>query len=180
MNIKKRVSLKDIANELQVSTAVVSYVLNNKYEGRISEAKATQIKTMAKKLNYFPNQIAKSLKKDRTFTVGLIIADISNLFYSNIARYIEDESKKHNYNVIFGSADENADKFKELVQVMLSRQVDGIILAAPKGTEDILVYLKDQATPFVLIDRHFPRVSDINKIGINKYQASFSVVEHMV
>jgi len=180
MNIKKRVSLKDIANELQVSTAVVSYVLNNKYKGRISEAKATQIKTMAKKLNYFPNQIAKSLKKDRTFTVGLIIADISNLFYSNIARYIEDESKKHNYNVIFGSADENADKFKELVQVMLSRQVDGIILAAPKGTEDILVYLKDQATPFVLIDRHFPRVSDINTVGINNYQTSFSVVEHIV
>src|SRR5690554_5237462 len=107
--MRKRVSLKDIAGELGVSTAVVSFVLNDKYEGRVSETKAQQIRDTAKKLNYTPNQIAKSLKKDRTFTIGLIIADISNLFYSNIARFIEDESKKYKYNVIFGSADENAE-----------------------------------------------------------------------
>lgn len=177
--MRKRISLKDIANELGVSTAVVSYVLNDKYEGRISKSKAKQIKDLAKKMNYFPNQIAKSLKKDRTFTIGLIIADISNLFYSNIARYIEDESKKYNYNVIFGSADENADKFKDLIHVMLSRQVDGIILAAPNGTEETLNYLKDQHIPFVLIDRFFPKVADINSIVINNYQASFAVVEHI-
>ena len=134
---------------------------------------------MAKTLNYFPNQIAKSLRKDQTLTIGLIIADISNLFYSNIVRYIEDESKKHNYNVIFGSMDENADKFRELVQVMLSRQVDGVILAAPKGTEDTLVYLRDQDIPFVLIDRYFPQVADISTVGINNYQASQTVVEHI-
>ena len=177
--MRKRVSLKDIAHKLGVSTAVVSFVLNDKYEGRISEAKAKQIRDTAKELNYRPNQIAKSLKKDKTFTIGLIIADISNLFYSNIARYIEDESKKYHYNVIFGSADENAEKFNDLVQVMLSRQVDGIILAAPKGTESTLEYLKDQYIPFVLIDRHFPRVPEINTIGINNYQASYKVVEHI-
>src|SRR5690606_39901454 len=99
----------------------VSYVINDKYEMRISETKDSQIKSMAKKLNYLPNQIAKSLRKDRTLTIGLIIADISNLFYSNVDRYIEDESKHYNYNVIFGSTDEKADKYKELVHVMLSR-----------------------------------------------------------
>lgn len=177
--MRKRVSLKDIASELGVSTAVVSFVLNNKYEGRVSEVKAQQIRDAAERLNYTPNQIAKSLKKDRTFTIGLIIADISNLFYSNIARFIEDESKAYQYNVIFGSADENAKKFNELVHVMLSRQVDGIILAAPKGTEETLKYLRDQHIPFVLIDRYFPQVPDINSIGINNYQASYSVVEHI-
>lgn len=177
--MRKKTSLKDIADALGVSIAIVSYVLNNKHEGRVSEYKANQIKEMAKKMNYFPNQIAKSLRKDKTYTLGLIIADISNLFYSNIARYIEDESKRHNYNVIFGSADENADKFKELVHVMLSRQVDGIILAAPKGTEATLNYLREQHIPFVLIDRHFPEVVNINTIGINNYQASYSVVEHI-
>ncbi len=177
--MRKRISLKDIANEMGVSTAVVSYVLNNKYEGRISEAKANEIKNIAKKLNYFPNQIAKSLKKDRTFTIGLIIADISNLFYSSIARYIENESKKYNYNVIFGSADENADKFNELIQVMLGRQVDGIILAAPKGTETTLNYLKERQLPFVLIDRYFPQIMEINTVGVNNYQASYTVVQHI-
>lgn len=177
--MRKKVSLKDIANEIGVSTAVVSYVLNDKYEGRISETKARQIKGMAKKLNYFPNQIAKSLRKDRTLTIGLIIADISNLFYSNVVRYIEDESKHYNYNVIFGSTDENADKFKELVHVMLSRQVDGIILAAPKGTENTLRYLRDQDIPFVLIDRYFPQMTEINTVGINNYQASYTVIKHV-
>lgn len=177
--MRKKVSLKDIANEIGVSTAVVSYVLNDKYEGRISETKARQIKGMAQKLNYFPNQIAKSLRKDRTLTIGLIIADISNLFYSNVVRYIEDESKHYNYNVIFGSTDENADKFKELVHVMLSRQVDGIILAAPKGTENTLRYLRDQDIPFVLIDRYFPQMTEINTVGINNYQASYTVIKHV-
>lgn len=176
--MRKKTSLKDIANELGVSTAVVSYVLNNKYDGRISEAKAEQIKAMARKMNYFPNQIAKSLKSDKTNTIGLIIADISNLYYSNIARYIEDECKVHNYNVIFGSADENAEKFKELVNVMVGRQVDGVILAAPNGTEKILDYLNEQRVPFVLIDRYFPKVANVNSIIINNYQASYAVVEH--
>lgn len=177
--MKKRISLKDIAKELNVSTAVVSYVLNNKYAGRVSESKAGQIRDMATKLNYFPNQIAKSLRKVQTLTIGLIIADISNLFYSNIVRYIEDESKKINYNVIFGSTDENAQKFKELVQVMLSRQVDGIILAAPKDTEDVLIYLKEQGVPFVLIDRCFPTLTNINSVRINNFEASRSVVAHI-
>src|SRR5690606_3494363 len=135
---------------------------------------------MARELNSFPHYIANSIRKYKTLTIELIIADISNLFYSNIVRYIEDESKKHNYNVIFGSTDESTDKFKDLVQVMLSRQVDGIILAAPKGTADTLVYLRDHHIPFVLIDRYFPSVSDINTVGINNYQASYAVVEHLV
>lgn len=177
--MRKKISLKDIATELGVSTAVVSYVLNDKHKGKISETKAEQIKDLAKKLNYFPNQIAKSLRKDRTLTIGVIIADISNLFYSNIVRYIEDESKRHSYNVIFGSMDENADKFKELIQVMLSRQVDGLILAAPKDTYDTLGYLRGQNIPFVLIDRYFPRINDINTVAIDNYQASYAVVEHI-
>lgn len=177
--MRRRTSLKDIASEAGFSTAVVSFVLNNKYKGRISEEKAARIREIARELNYFPNQIAKSLKSDKTNTIGLIIADISNLFYSNVARYIEDKSKKHNYNVIFASADENADKFHEIVQVMLSRQVDGIILAAPFGTEQTLSYLHEQKVPFVLIDRIFPELTEINSIIIDNYHASYSVIEHL-
>src|SRR5690606_38773497 len=104
----------DIANQLGVSTALVSYVLNDQKKGRINLETANKIKELAKSLNYFPNQIAKSLKSDRTYVIGLVIADISNLYYSNIARFIEDKSNKHNYNVVFGSADESAKKFQEL------------------------------------------------------------------
>ena len=104
----KKVSLKDIAKEVGVSTALVSYVLNNLKEGRISKEIALRIREVAHQLNYRPNQIAKSLKTSKTFTLGLIVADISNPFSSTLARIVEDEANKFNYTVIFGSSSREA------------------------------------------------------------------------
>src|SRR5690606_15854782 len=80
-----KVSLKDIAREVGVSAALVSYVLNNRFENRISKEVAEKIKAAAERLHYRPNQIAKSLKTNKTFTIGLIVADISNPFSSALA-----------------------------------------------------------------------------------------------
>lgn len=179
MKTRKKIALKDIAKELGVSTALVSYVLNDKFPDRINQDTAKKIRDLAEKLNYRPNQIAKSLKRNKTFTIGLIIADISNLFYSGIARIIEDEAKKMKYNVIFGSADENQEKFIELIHIFLGRQVDGIILAAPEGSESAIEYLKSQQVPFVLIDRFFPKIHDINTVLTDNYKASFMVGDHL-
>lgn len=178
MALRKKIALKDIARELGVSTALVSYVLNDKFTNRINPETARRIRDLADELQYHPNQIAKSLKNSKTFTIGLIIADISNLFYSGIARVIEDEAKKHMYNVIFGSADENPEKFKDLIQVFVSRQVDGLILASPEGSEEQLQYLKEKNIPFVLIDRYFPALSSLDTVIIDNYRASYDAVEH--
>lgn len=177
--MRRKVSLKDIAKQLSVSTALVSYVLNDKFTDRIHPETARKIKNLAEELQYHPNQIAKSLKSNQTLTIGLIIADISNLFYSSMARVIEDAANAYKYNVIFGSADERPEKFRELVQVFESRQVDGIILAAPAGSEEMLEYLQKRNMPFVLIDRDFPELHDINSITIDNYEASFNVVAHL-
>ncbi|MBD0368661.1 MAG: LacI family DNA-binding transcriptional regulator [Flavisolibacter sp.] len=100
--IKRKVSIKDITRHLDVSTALVSYVLNNKEkEARVGEEMAKKIRKAATKLKYQRNLIAKSLKSGKTNTIGLIVADISNPFFSNIARIIEDEAKSHGYTVIF-------------------------------------------------------------------------------
>jgi len=97
--MKKKVSLKDIAQKVGVSIALVSYVLNNKKEGRINKDVALKIKDTAKQLNYKTNQIAKSLKTNKTYTIGLVVSDISNPFSSSLARIIEDEANKNNYTV---------------------------------------------------------------------------------
>lgn len=177
--MRKKTSMKDIATQLGVSTALVSYVLNDKYPDRISAVTAQKIRDLAAQLQYQPNQIAKSLKNAKTFTIGLIIADISNRFYSSIARFIEDEAKLHNYNVIFGSADENITKFEELLKVFVSRQVDGIILASPEGSEESFKYLMDRNIPFVVIDRFFPNTPDVSTVFIDNYKASFEAVQHL-
>lgn len=179
MQKQKKVSLKDIARKTGTSTALVSYVLNNKFTNRINAETSRKIKQLAEELNYYPNQVAKSLKNNKTLMLGLIVADISNLFFSSIARVIEDEAKEHHYNVLFSSADENLEKFDELIQVFMSRQVDGIILACPEGAEKKLRYLKEQRMPFVVIDRHFPFPEEMNSVTINNYKASRDIVEHL-
>jgi LacI family transcriptional regulator len=176
----KKVSLKDIATAAGVSTALVSYVLTNKEkEARIGEEMAKKIREIARKLNYQPNHIARSLKSGRSFTIGLIVADISNPFFANIARTIEDEAKRNNYTVIFGSSDENVDKSRDLINALLNRQVDGLIITPTEGSEQQIEQLKEQNVPFVLIDRYFPEVA-ASHIAVNNYEAAYQAVSHLI
>jgi LacI family transcriptional regulator len=177
--MEKRTSLKDIAQQVGVSTALVSYVLNNQKEGRISKEVAQKIRETAKKLNYRPNQIAKSLKTNKTFTIGLIVADIANSFFSSLARIIEDEAEKNDYTVIFGSSDEKAERSQKLIDVLLDRQVDGIIIAPAEKTEHQIKSLQERGVPFVLIDRYIPKL-DVNYVGVKNYDAAYTCAVHLI
>jgi LacI family transcriptional regulator len=175
----KKPSLKDIANEVGVSTALVSYVLNNLKEGRISKEIAQKIRDVAQRLNYRPNQIAKSLKTNKTFTIGLIVADISNPFSSTLARIVEDEANRFNYTVIFGSSDENQKKSAKIIDTLLNRQVDGLIISPPADSEAQMIELQQQDIPFVLLDRYFPSVKT-NYVALNNHAAAIMATEHLI
>jgi len=177
--MKKNVSLKDIAEHVGVSTALVSYVLNNKLKDRINKDVAAKIKKAAEDLNYRPNQIARSLKAQKTFTIGLIVADIANPFSSQIARIIEDEAKTYGYSVIFGSSDESAEKTNDLIKLLLDRQVDGLIIALPEHTEAQVHYLQKINVPFVLIDRYYPTIQT-NSVSINNFNAAQKAIQHLI
>jgi LacI family transcriptional regulator len=179
MEAKKRIGLKDIAQEVGVSMALVSYVLNNQKENRIGKEVADKIRQVAKDLDYQPNHIAKSLKLQKTFTIGLIVADISNPYSSQIARIIEDEAKKHGYTVVFGSSDENIEKSKDIINALINRQVDGFIIAPVADSQPFLIELKDKKIPFVLVDRYFPN-QDFSYIAIDNYKAAFDAVTHLL
>lgn len=176
--MKKKTSMKDIAREVGVSIALVSYVLNNK-EGRVGPEMAEKIRTAASRLNYRPNLIARSLKSGRTHTLGLIVADISNPFFSQLARIIEDEAIKYGYTVFFGSSDENVEKSKHLIDAFLNRQVDALIIAPAEHTELQMKALQKKQMPFVLIDRYFPDLT-AGYVCIDNYQAAYEAVDHLV
>jgi LacI family transcriptional regulator len=176
--MKKKTSLKDIAQQCGVSIALVSYVINNKKEGRIRKEVAQKIRETAVKLQYRPNEIAKSLKTNKTYTIGLIVADISNPFSSGLARIIEDEANNHGYTVIFGSSDENASKSSKLIDTFLNRQVDGLIISPPAGSEKQIMQLKKQQVPFVLLDRYFPDI-DTDHVSLDNYTAAYEAVRHL-
>ncbi|MBS9464173.1 LacI family DNA-binding transcriptional regulator [Flagellimonas sp. 389] len=176
--MQKRVSLKDIAKKAGVSIATVSYVLSKQKNSGVSEEVSDKIRKIAKELNYRPNQIAKSLQSGKSHTIGLIVADISNPFFAQIARIVEDEAKKNGYTVIFGSSDEKASKSGDLIKFLLNRQVDGFIIAPSEASENQLQQLKEQKVPFVLIDRYFPEI-ETNFVAIDNQKAAFEAVSRL-
>lgn len=158
-NQMKRPSIKDIAKLAGVSVATVSYVLNRKEGQRIGEETRKKIFEIAETINYTPNKIAKSLKTNKTKLLGLIVADISNEFYSHIARNLEDEALRLGYTLIIGSSDENAEKFTKLTELFSEQQVDGMIVAPVSGSEKTLDDLIKIKYPVVTIDRYLKGVA---------------------
>lgn len=176
----KKTSLKDIAQKAGVSTALVSYVLNGKEkEFRVGPQMVLRIKQIAGELNYQPNYLAKSLRSGKTQTIGLIIADISNPFFANIARIVEDEAKKSGYTVIIGSSDENPDKSRDLLDVFIKRQVDGFIIVSAEGSSEQVLDLQKKNIPFVLLDRYFPDIST-DFVSTDHYKAAYEGVRHLI
>lgn len=178
--MKKKVLLKDVAEYVGVSSALVSYVLNNKdKQARVGEEIARKIRKAAADLKYQPNFIAKSLQSGRTNTIGLIVADISNPFFSSIARIIEDEAMRQGYVVIFGSSDESAEKSMRLTEVFSNRGVDAFIIAPSKNAEKQIRALQRKNVPVVLIDRYFQHLQT-DYVIINNYASAYTAVDHLV
>jgi LacI family transcriptional regulator len=176
----KRVSLKDIATTVGVSTALVSYVMNGQEkEKRVGAEVVERIKKTAKELNYKPNQIARSLRKGSTKTIGLIVADISNPFFANLARVIEDEASKFGYTVIFGSSDEGVKKSSILIETLIDRQVDGFIIIPAENTEEQIKMLYENKIPLILVDRFFPNI-ETNYVVLDNFEASFDAVNQLI
>ncbi len=175
----KRVSIKDIARIAEVSVATVSYVLNRKEGSRISEATRKKVLEVAENINYTPNKIARSLKMNKSKLIGLIVADISNDFYSNIARNIEDEAMKLGYTLLIGSCDENPEKFRKLTELFSEQQVDGMIIAPVVGSDEAISKLIREEYPVVTIDRYLKNLS-LPGVMINNSEISEYICDHLV
>jgi LacI family transcriptional regulator len=148
------VSLKSLAAELGVSAATVSRVLSGQAERhRISIATRERVVVAARACGLVVDQLARSLRLRRTMSIGLVIPDISNPFFAQLARQIERRARHHGYSVLIADSEEDGRVEAEAVTLMLSRRVDGLILA-PVGTPaaaDRLRALGDR--PCVLLDR---------------------------
>jgi LacI family transcriptional regulator len=178
--MQKRVSLKDIASKLGVSIALVSYVLNGQEkEKRVGADLVKKIRLTAEELNYQPNQIARSLRMKSTNTIGLIVADIANPFFGQLARIIENEANNYGYTVFFGSSDENELKSEALINALLNRQVDGFIIVPTVGTVGQIRNLIRKKVPLVLVDRYFPELNTSHVI-LNNYKATYDATMHLI
>ncbi|MHB1921849.1 MAG: LacI family DNA-binding transcriptional regulator [Chitinophagaceae bacterium] len=176
----KKISIKDIARRGNVSATTVSFVLNSKAkEKRISEIIEKRIITIARDLNYHPNHLARGLRTGSTKTMGLIIEDISNSFFSGLAKAVEDEADKYGYKVFYCSTENNTLKAKELLHLLKNRQVDAFIITPTQNLEQELAALKKENKPFVLVDR-FLESLPTNYVVVNNFQSAHLATSYLI
>ena len=171
---EKRVLLKDIARELGVSVTLVSFVLSGKEkEQRVGKEIAEKIKQVAERMNYRPNLLAQSLRNGRTYTIGFIVADISNPFFARLARVIECRANELGYSVVFANSNEDNAQFKKIISNLRSKYVDGFIIVPIEHSQETILKLQQEGVNFVLLDRYFPQI-DTSYVAIDNYTAAYN------
>jgi LacI family transcriptional regulator len=174
MGIKKTL-LEDIAKELNVSKTLVSMVINGKGDA-YGISKKTQEKVLAKagEMEYTPNVFARALRTGKSHLIGLLVADISNPFYSNIAKYVEKELAAKGYNLMICSTDENVEREEKLISLFAEQHmIDGLIIATTNTSGEYFKKERLRNFPIVFIDRYLPDIES-NYVVANNYQGSIT------
>jgi len=153
----------------------VSLVLNDKAKGRVSQSIIDKVKDYAEKVHYQPNFLARSLKDGKSRIIGLVVADISNTFFSHIALYVQQCAEQYGYNVLIANTNESYTQFVQVISMLQSHQVDGYIIVPTINSLNLLRELKDQGVPFVLMDRYFDEL-DANYVVSDNFEASKQAV----
>lgn len=178
--MNKKITSKEIANHLGISRSTLSFIINGKSkEMRISDELTNRTLEYVKSINYTTNSIAKSLKTGKSYTIGLIVADISNAFFSQIAYRLEKEASKKGYYIMYSSSNEDKKQFNLQLENFINRRLDGLILAPPVDCVDFIEVLHTQKIPFVLIDRSIDSPK-VNSVNINNYKAAYDATIRLI
>lgn len=176
----KKITIKDIATEAQVSISTVSFVINDKGEKMgISPAVIKKVQEVAEKLNYRPSMIATSLRTGKTRSIGLIVEDISNQFFADLARVIEDEAKSIDYRVFYCSTGGDNERSEELINSLLQANVDGFIITPTQNLEEKIDLLLKLKKPVVLVDRYFPG-QRVSHVVMDNYEAANTATKFLI
>jgi len=176
----KKASLSDIARACGVSKTLVSLVLNGKGATvGINKETERRVVKKAEELDYKPSSSSRSTRVEKSNTIGLVISDISNPFYARICRSAEDYAAKNGYSLFICSSDETVTKELHLIQMLIDRSVEGLIISTSQESVKEFSRLKRIKIPFVLIDRHFPKY-DAHSVTVNNYQGAFDATQHLI
>lgn len=177
---KTKVSIKDIAADLNISKTTVSFILNGKAkEKRISDKLVKKVLKAVEESGYYPNQLAKGLRTGKSNIIGLMVEDISNPFYASIAKLIEDKAYNNNYKIIYCSTENNKTRAKEFLRMFTTLGVDGCIIAPTMGIEKEINKLIDAGMNIVLFDRKFENMS-IDAVMVKNREGMYTATEHLI
>ena len=176
---KKRTTLKDIATVLNISAAAVSKAMHD--DSRISAKTKSDVKRVAKELNYQPNHLASALRKGKSNLVGVIVPRTNSNFFSSVIEHMEKVLNKSGYNIIITQSNESFEKECKNIDTLLHTQVDGIIASMANETVDLSYFekIKSKGIPLILFDRGENNLN-VDYVGINDYDSSHMIIDHLI
>lgn len=155
----------------------VSRVIND--SGYISQETRERVEQAIEELGYIPNALARSLRFKQTRTIALIVTDITNPFFTTVARGVEDTASEQDFSVIFCNTDESPDEEARYLNVLMQKQVDGLLLVPAGGTTESIKSLRDHKLPFVLLDRRIPNVT-VDVVYGDHEQGAYEIITHLL
>jgi LacI family transcriptional regulator len=176
----KKVTLADVANSLGVSKTLVSLVVNDKGdEHSISAETQRKVREKIEELKYQPNEVARGFRTGRTNIIGLIVSDISNLFYTRIARIIEDLAWENGYTVIICSTEENVEKEIKQINLLRDKKIEGLVISTSQKDSSFFDKLYEQGISHVLIDRAFKNMKSAS-VSVDNFGGGRLAARHLL
>lgn len=172
------VTMKDVAERAGVSVATVSRVINQ--NGYVSSDVQTRVTAVMRELNYQPSLLARSLRRQETFAIGLLIPQLDHPFFSTLAFAIEKALFAQNYRTLICSAEENATKEDAYVEMLLRQRVDGVIFVPTGHSDQSLARLQAMTIPAVLVDRDLFGASRVSKVLSDNVRGGYLGMQYLL
>ncbi len=172
------VQLKDIAKKLNLSVATVSKVINGK--GRVSEATRDRVLKAIAESGYKPNELARSLRRQSSNTLGVIVPDLTNNFYANVIKGVEKIAWQNGYSVIVCNSDENIEKEKAYLDLLLQNKIAGLVMATVAGHTSMIRSYREANIPVVFFDNVPHSDENFDVVTIDNIRASYELTRHLI
>jgi LacI family transcriptional regulator len=176
--VRNPVTIRDVARLAEVHPGTVSRALNAETRALVNEETAERVRRAAEQLGYRPNPIARGLKTNRSYTIGVLIPDITNPLFPPILRGIEDQLDDAGYTSLIVNTDNDPERERTHLEAMRTRQVDGFISATARLDQEVLADIAARGTPLVLVNRSFEDGS-VPAVAVDDRQGVRLAVEHV-
>jgi LacI family transcriptional regulator len=170
-------TIRDVARHAGVSTMTVSRVLNN--SGYVSVEARERVEAAIAELGYVPNSLARSLRSKQTRTVALVFTDVTNPFFTTLARGAEDAASHHDFNVILCNTDESEAKQDRYLAVLLQKRVDGILLVPARSRSEPVMLIQRQGVPVVVMDRRVP-AAQVDVVRCDSERGAYEMTRYLM
>lgn len=170
-------TIRDVAKKAGVATMTVSRVINN--SGYVSEETRAKVETAVAELGYVPNMLGPSLRFKQTNTIALLLTDITNPFWTSVARGAEDAAHENGYSVILCNTDESVEKQEQYIEMLLRRRIDGILLAPTSSSAAPVQMIQQQGIAVVVLDRSVP-VAGVDVVRGDSTGGAYLLTRHLL